>query len=156
MNTPRRDIKPDAQAFDEIRIKTIPRYKDSYMSGSEWRIHAETEFYRKGKLVKSVGCSNIQNACYLVGAKHMEACDNAEGFFAGERDICDQEGCCEVATLKHTKKFDYCRDGHRSENPANAYRLFCEKHKTRGGSGFDDADNNYIVSPFTPLRINSL
>lgn len=147
----RRDLKPDAQAFDTIIIKTIPRFKDSYLSGSEWRIHAETEFYRKGKLVKSVGCSNIQNACYLVGAKHMEACDNAEGYFAGEGDICDQEGCNNLATYKHNKKFDYCRDGHKSESPANAYRLFCDRHKNRGDGSYDDENSNYDVEPYQAL-----
>lgn len=148
MSNKRRAIKPDAQAFDTIIIKTIPRYKDSYLSGSEWRIHAEIEFYRKGRLIKSTGASNIENACYLVGAKHMEACDNAEGFFAGEGNTCDQEGCSDLASYKMNKKFDFCREGHKSENPSEAYRLFCEKHKNRGDSGFDDADSNYTVEPF--------
>lgn len=34
-------LRPDAQAFDEIRIVTVPRYKQSGLSGDEWRIHAE-------------------------------------------------------------------------------------------------------------------
>jgi hypothetical protein len=148
----RRALKPDAQAFDEIRIKTIPRWKDSYLSGSEWRIHAETEFYRKDKLIKSTGASTIENACYLVGAKHMEACDSCEGYFAGENNICDQEGCCELATTKKTKKFDYCREGHKSENPSDSYRLFCDKHSNRGDSDFDDSESNYISEPIEALN----
>lgn len=45
----RRALRPDAQACDEIRIYTVPRYKTSGLSGDEWRISAVTEFYRKGR-----------------------------------------------------------------------------------------------------------
>lgn len=139
----RRDLKPDAQAFDKVTIETVPRWKDSELSGSEWRISASIKFYRKGELVHETGCLNVEYACYLVGAKHIEACDNAKGYFAGERDICDQEGCAEKATVKLKKKFDYCRDGHKSEKPSTAYRIFCERHSGRGNCGLDDADRNY-------------
>lgn len=139
-----RDLKPDAQAFDKVVIETVPRWKDSEMSGSEWRISASIKFYRKGELVHETGCSNIEYACYLVGAKHIEACDNAKGYFAGERDICDQEGCAEKATVTYLKKFNYCKNGHKTENEfSKSYRRFCERHKGRGDCGLDDADSNY-------------
>lgn len=144
----RRDLKPDAQAFDKVVIETVPRWKESELSGSEWRISASIKFYRKGVLVHEDGCGNIEYACYLVGAKHIEACDNAKGFFAGERDICDQEGCEEKATVTLWKKANYCREGHRSEiafNDQQPYRMFCDKHKTRGDCGMDDSDSNYFV-----------
>lgn len=141
----RRDLKPDAQPFDKIVIETVPRYKTSGMSGDEWRISATAKFYRKGKMVHEQGCSDVQHAAYLVGSWHMHACDNAIGYFAGERDICDQEGCEEKATVKLVKRFDWCRDGHKSEKPSNAYRLFCDEHKRRGDCGLDDADTNYAV-----------
>lgn len=145
MNT-RRDLKPDAQAFDKIIIETVPRWKDSEMSGSEWRISAKTSFYRKGNLIAEEYSSDVQHAAYLVGAKHIMLCDDAKGFFAGEGNICDQEGCENKATKVFQKKYDYCREGHKSENPSNAYRLFCEKHSQRGDCGLDDCDSNYTVS----------
>ena len=42
-----RDLKPDAQAFDAVRITTVPRYKTSGLSGDEWRISAHVELLRK-------------------------------------------------------------------------------------------------------------
>ena len=48
---PSRALKPDAQAFDEVRIVTVPRYKRSDLSGDEWRISAEIQFYRNGVLI---------------------------------------------------------------------------------------------------------
>gem|GEM_PF-6705725 len=40
-------LRPDAQAFDEIRIVTVPRYKTSGLSGDEWRISAMIQFFAK-------------------------------------------------------------------------------------------------------------
>lgn len=139
----RRDLKPDAQGIDKIIIETIPRYKSSEMSGDEWRISSSTKFFRKGKLIKEIGASDVQNAAYLVGARLIELFDNAEGYFAGERNICDQEGCEEIATIRLNKKFNWCKQGHKSDIPSNAYRLFCVKHRHRGDCGLDDADENY-------------
>lgn len=144
--TSRRDIKPDAQAFDKIVIETVPRWKESEMSGSEWRISAKTSFFRKGKLIAEERCRDVEVATYLVGAKHIMLCDEAKGFFAGEENICDQEGCENIATKVFQKKYDYSRDGNKSKEPSTAYRLFCERHSQRGDCGLDDSDSNYIVS----------
>jgi len=148
----RRDLKPDAQAFDKIIIETQPRWKDSESSGSEWRIGAVINFYRKGKLVTTSYAGSVAYAAYLCGARHIEACDNGAGFFAGEGDICDQEGCDQVATVLAKKKFDYSRDGHKSESASSAYRIFCDKHSTRGDCGLDDSDANYSKGPL--VRFN--
>lgn len=149
---PSRALKPDAQAFDEIRIITVPRYKDSELSGAEWRISAEMQFYRKGKLIFTDGCSNVENACYLLGAKHMIACDNAMGYFAGEGDICDQEGCSQKATVTYRVKKEFSRDNPHEWNKEVTdelkIRKFCNRHKTRGDSSFDDSDVNYEEIPF--------
>lgn len=142
----RRDLKPDAQGFDKIVIETAPRWKDSELSGSEWRISGSIKFYRKGTLIHEDGCGNVRYAAILLGAKLIELEDMGKGYFAGEGPLCDQEGCDLVATTKAKKKFDYCRDGHKSETASNAYRLFCDNHSRRGDCGLDDADSNYEKS----------
>lgn len=138
----RRAMRPEAQPFDEIKIKTVPRYKQSEMSGDGWRICAVTEFYRKGKLVVQTDASNVEYACYLLGAKHIEACDNMLGYFGGIGNICDQEGCYNIGTVKLALKKRYSREGF-GENADGEYRLFCDKHKKRGDCGLEDADRNY-------------
>ena len=55
-NQIRRALKPDAQAFDEVRITTVPRYKMSGLSGDEWRISGKIQLLRKGKVVAEKGC----------------------------------------------------------------------------------------------------
>jgi len=101
------------------------------------------ELTGKIKLVKETHTSNVQYAAYMLGARYIEACDNGDGYFGGEGNICDQEGCGEKATILAKKKFDYCRDGHKSESPSSAFRMFCDRHSNRGDCGMDDSDMNY-------------
>jgi len=37
----------------------------------------------------------------------LESCDNGLGFFAGEEDFCDQEGCSEKATVTYKVKEEF-------------------------------------------------
>jgi hypothetical protein len=138
-----RDLKPDAQAFDEVRITTVPRYKQSGLSGDEWRISAKVELLRKGRVIVEKGFRNIETACNLLSAVHALACDDGKGFFGGEGNFCDQEGCAERATVAYRKKANYCREGHRSEQHQTTIRRFCDRHKVRGDCGLDDADAHY-------------
>ena len=140
-----RALKPDAQAFDAVYITTEPRYKTSGLSGDEWRISAKVQFCRKGKVVHEDHCRDIQTACGLMYYYHSNATDNGKGYFAGEGDVCDQEGCQEQAKHKFYKKMDVCREGHKTEPLWPSFRMFCDKHKTRGDCGIDDSDSNYEV-----------
>lgn len=140
---PWRDIKPDAQAFDEIRIITVPRFKESGLTGNEWRISANVQFMRKGRVIVERTYRNIETACNYLAAAHGEACEGGNAMYGGEGDFCDQEGCAEMATVTYQKKADYCREGHKSELRHITVRKFCERHKHRGDCGLDDADQNY-------------
>lgn len=145
-----RALKPDAQAFDAISITTVPRYKTSGLSGDEWRISAKVEFFRKGRSVHEQHCRDVETACRLMAWFHAKACDDGKGFFAGENDLCDQEGCSEPATVTYALKKSFCTScGHGREPPFTSLagdkyiRRFCERHSTRGDCGLDDADTNY-------------
>ena len=148
---PSRALKPDAQGFDRVEIVTVPRYKKSDLSGDEWRISAAIIFYRKGVEVHRAPYRNIEVACGHAFAEHAHAQDDGKAFFAGERDICDQEGCSERAVWRHALKQRFDRS---TGNPSpiaqeGEYRLFCDKHKTRGDCGLEDADANYVVTPLS-------
>lgn len=149
MNRDHRALKPDAQGFDRIEITTVPRYKMSGLSGDEWRISALITFYRKGKAVHEVSVRNIDTACRLLAWFHAEALDDAKGYFAGEGDLCDQEGCVNRATVRGDMKMRYCSEGRPHEWHTPTYRLFCDQHKTRGDCGLEDADSNYVFSPLS-------
>ncbi len=140
-----RALKPDAQAFDEVRIRTVPRWKESGLSGDEWRISATVEFWRKGKLVHETGMRNVETACNVLGWLHADACDNGRAYFAGEGGTCDQEGCADPATVTLRLKHRFCREGHATTPHGIEVRKFCDRHKVRGDCGLDDADVNYEV-----------
>lgn len=142
--------KPDAQAFDEIRIVTIPRYKSSGMSGDEWRISGEIQLMRKGKIVVSERMSNVENCAYALGLVLMRAKDDGHAFYGGGEDgTCDQEGCAEEATVFYRLKKEFCnkfRHDHSHEAielKETKIRQFCERHSKRGDCGLEDSDDNY-------------
>lgn len=141
-------LRPDAQAFDEIRIVTEPRYKTSELSGDQWRISAHVVFYRKGierhrKVYRDVKAA----AGFLYAALH-EAIDDGKAYFgAREGDRCDQEGCAAPATVWYRLKHRYCSDGHKEPAEERDVRQFCDDHKKRGDCGLDDADDNYEQVP---------
>ena len=142
----RRALKPDAQAFDEIRITTVPRYKTSGLSGDEWRISAKIEFFRKGNMVHEFSCRNVETACGFLMAEYYRAMDDGKAFFAGENDYCDQEGCSDKATVTYRVKKEFSRDNPHEWNKPIAgitVRKFCARHSRRGDCAFDDADENY-------------
>lgn len=137
--------RPDAQAFDEVRIITIPRYKESGISGDEWRISAETQFFRNGILFHITRHRNIEAAIDFLKGDWLRAIDDGKAYFGNcEDSFCDQEGCHEKATVFYKMKFRYCHEGHKSEVMVVDRQQFCENHKTRGDCGLDDADANYI------------
>jgi hypothetical protein len=138
-----RDTKPNAQAFDEVRIVTVPRWKESEMSGDEWRISAKVELLRNGLVVAQSMYRDVETACAMLPALHAEAIGDGMGCFAGEGDFCDQEGCAEIATVTFAKHANYCSAGHKTEPHHLTIRRFCERHKHRGDCGLDDADANY-------------
>lgn len=142
----RRALSPGAQPIDEIRIITEPRYKQSGMSGDEWRISASTQFFRKGKLIFTDHSSNIEYAVRLLDKNFIHVSEGNGAYYGEEGDLCDQEGCAEKASVKYRIKKEYCRSGHGEEPQFGiVVRLFCNKHKTRGDCGLEDADDNYEI-----------
>jgi len=141
-----RALRPDAQAFDRIEIITVPRLKESGLSGSEWRISADIIFYRKGKEIHRENTRNVESACKFVATFYAVACDNGLAWFAGVDNLCDQEGCNESAKWRAEMRHEYCDQGHVHDKPWKSFRLFCERHKYRGDASFEDSDRNYIFS----------
>ena len=150
---PHNALRPDAQAFDEVRIITVPRYKTSDLSGDEWRISAEVQLWRKGKLIHTESYRNVETACAYAYPVYHNGIGNGLAFFAGDGVICDQEGCAAPATVHYRVKKSMCAGwgGCGQEKPNYGtmidYRHFCDAHKKRGDCGLDDCDSNYELVP---------
>lgn len=143
-----RALKPEAQGFDEIRIRCENYYKTSGLSGSEWRTRYITEFYRNGHLVETnySGHTSMDAAVHLLSHTYHTALDSGKGYFAGEGDYCDQDGCRETATVYLEQIKEGCGHCGAVKEPeySRPWRAFCDKHKVRGDSRLDDMDENYI------------
>lgn len=140
--------RPDSQFVDEIRIVTVPRWKESDLSGDEWRISARIDFYRKGVVVGSKGARNVGMAARFVDWFLVSGRENGEIDTPNTLgDCCDQEGCCKPWTTRLALKKRYGDDGkvieHKWMEGVTEYRAFCDEHKMRGDCGLDDADANY-------------
>ena len=148
----RRAVRPDAQAFDEIRITTLSRYKTSGLSGDEWRISANIEFMRKGKVITSSIASDVAGAARNLSFLYEKAVEEHANY-AGEEAFCDQEGCQNKGTVTYIVKKMVCpRCGEKKDWPNLStpdkeqtahIRCFCMEHACRGDCGIDDADSNY-------------
>lgn len=140
-------LPPDRQAFDEIHIKTIPRFKSSELSGSEWRISSIVEFKYKGNVVGTSTFGSVQDAVHFLVSEYYRKTQpieyNTSQYYF---DYCNQEGCCEKATVTYKMKEQACNEGHRT--PASEWantRRFCEKHKRRGDQSLEDSNTNYTL-----------
>jgi hypothetical protein len=148
MRKPLHATPPDRQGFDEVRIVTVPRWKESELSGSEWRISAKIIMMRKGHILAERDFGTVENAARFLDWVMTEVrvsggCDLSNSSYDG---LCDQEGCADQAVVTYRLKARYCRDGHKSETMSQGeYRQFCERHKHRGDCGIDDGDDNYEI-----------
>lgn len=150
----------DCQAFDEIRIVTVPRYKTSAYSGDEWRYSARTELLYKGSVIASKYYHDVSSATRDLDSFVQRSAVNQKKIDILENGgFCDQEGCSEKATTIYRVKKRFCRRGKEHDNfrPDGAppdVRQFCASHSRRGNCSLEDSDANYEVlegaGPQTP------
>lgn len=143
-NKPWRHLHHDYQAIDEVRITTVPRWKESYLSGDEWRVSGFIQYLRKGRVVHEHGCRNVETGLRYGDwwlTEFLEQGNYSAGRTEGD---CDQEGCAEPAAVTYRLKKLYSRDGVASDPHAPKIQRFCDRHKMRGDCGLEDADNNYV------------
>jgi hypothetical protein len=145
--------------YDEVSIRTVERWKDSEMSGDEWRFSFVVEFKRKGEVLLSRGFGDFKYATAYLPALALN--DHAGGadeehqdarVLTNREDYCFQPGCAEAATREfRILKMFVPRMG--IELPEDKYAehrtRFCDRHAgSRGDCGLQDADCNYEEVPF--------
>lgn len=149
----------DDEAYDEITIKTVPRWKTSGLSGDEWRVSACVEFKKKGEILWKSSFRSIETALsalpwfFLVAGENGETDQKA---WDRARKKCAQPGCRNDPTITYRLKKRYSREGYCDENPSFIYTIsFCDQHKRRGDCGLEDADSNYEVFKETRTMDNT-
>ena len=146
----------DDEWIDEVRITTVPRWKESELSGDEWRFSSRIELYRKGHLLACSGSHRLREAMAILpgmllvwgGGSHIGGPFEQEPERPAEfwNKLCFNPGCAEPATFEFRLLHHYCAEGHAHDYDWLDERVrFCERHKHRGDCGFNDADKNYEV-----------
>src|SRR3990167_6069809 len=148
----------DDKWVDEIRLVTVPRWKESELSGDEWRFSVTLQAFRKGYLIaERFGGHDVEQAAAGLTA----ALDSFGGTQSGSGweetptnrnkelwdSLCAQPMCAEFATVELHRLHHYCAEGHTHDAEWRIEHIrFCDRHKRRGDCGLNDADRNYSVA----------
>ena len=138
------------EAFDEVRIRCVPRYKTSGLSGDEWRNGAVIELLHKGGVVAERFYTSMQAAImYLPTFIDESITPIPEPVLDLELKYCDQPSCRNRAVNRYKIKKLYSDRGEElapHDYPwPYFYRQFCAVHSVRGDCGLEDSDANYEV-----------
>lgn len=147
---------PEQERFDSVTIEKVERWKESHLSGDEWRFTTIARFFVKGVEVYSRPFRDIETAIACLPAvlngslipDNSEVWENREKALAGK---CDQPGCCEDAVYIHSLKHQFTDGIKHDVASGGQYRKFCERHKHRGDCALEDADRNYDVQRIDPV-----
>ena len=142
---------PEDERFDEIHIRCVERWKESELSGDEWRFSYIAEVKRKGETIITVGANRM--SWLLEGLSWRITIAGEDNNFDHEAwkrttGLCDQPGCKEPATIAYRRKARYTKFGDKLDDThykGNDFRTFCDNHKNRGDCDMDDAMHNYEV-----------
>ncbi len=124
----------DDEYFDEITIRTQPRWKTSGLSGDEWRTSASILVKRKGHIIHEGHCGTMKAAATLLPWLLMtmfEREDVTRLPDALDHSLCFQPGCDKPAVTVYKLKSDYCSDGKPHELHTETRVAFCQTHLRR-------------------------
>ena len=145
---------PKFEPFDKITLEIVPRFKESELSGDEWRHSVRVSFWFKGGVVHTFTGSSMNDAILMLGHEWVNACSPISlKVISTEHIACDQPSCPELAQITMLIKRQFSEGGDlldSDDNPLKKCRQFCSKHSTRGNASREDSDDNYEV--ITPER----
>ena len=149
---------PDDPWYDTCVVETIERWKESELSGDEYRFSYRVTFLRKGNVLvqKSYGSWKAALA-FIPGLSYNDYPAGADEEYEDsivikERySFCFQPGCSELATreFRIIKLYDD-RGSEEYMSKETDYRFrFCDKHAGhRGDCGLLDSDTNLVEVEF--------
>lgn len=138
----------DDEICDEIRLKVIPRFKTSGMSGDEWRTSVRIQLFHKGLCYAERSVSNMRSALLMLGEFFVRSHEPIPlEVIRHEETKCDQPGCDQDAVNHYRKKVEHHgNSGHTSEPKYHeVWCKFCARHSERGDSDLEDNDANLTL-----------
>lgn len=139
---------PACEGFDRVEIECVERWKESHMSGDEWRFAYRVRAYFKGAVVLEYARSRLQEAAsHLPFELDQMRDDKMAQLWGSRRDACcDQPGCSKEPTkwFRLKEQFSALGEGPLPDHGLEHYRKFCSRHSHRGDCSREDADDNYV------------
>jgi hypothetical protein len=149
---------PDDPWYDTCIVDTVERWKESELSGDEYRFSYRVQFMRKGHVLLQRSYGSWKAAlAFIPGLSYNDMPSGADDEYEHSEVIdhrylyCFQPGCPQLATREYRiiKLYDdRGNDSYMSE--FNDYRFrFCDKHAGhRGDCGLLDSDTNLVEVEF--------
>lgn len=149
---------PNDSWYDTCVINIVERWKESELSGDEYRFSYQVSFLRKGHVLLQRGYGSWKGAlAFIPGLSYNDYPSGADdehehSVVIKERySFCFQPGCLEKATKEY--RIIQCYDNRGKEDdmsPEVDYRFrFCDKHaRSRGDCGLLDSDVNLVEVAF--------
>ena len=143
---------PDDERYDKVTIDIVPRWKESELSGDEYRFSYVVKAWRKGEVLVKRSWSRLEWALMALQYTifiHIEEDGFDHEAWERTRQLCDQPGCANLPTVFYKRKKAYTKSGQElaEREYRREYRQFCVTHKRRGDCALDDADANYQEIP---------
>lgn len=148
----------DDEWYDEISITTVERWKESELSGDEWRFNFYVQFKRKGHTLIGRTYSRLP---WLLAYLPSVALNDYPGGADKDHQVspviehryefCFQPGCAEPATAEFRAVRVYDKRGDEQDKlPGVDYRMrYCDRHaRSRGDCGLMDSDSNLVAVAF--------
>jgi hypothetical protein len=137
------------EGIDRVELVVEDRFKQSELSGDEWRYSVLIQFYRKGVLLGTKRYSRMEWAVSALPYEFMVFPEQSPmALWRLDSQTCAQYGCAKEAVVTYQTKKRYSE---RGEGPlpegAPVLRSYCEKHKNRGDSDLEDSMQNLVVVP---------
>lgn len=144
----------DDEYIDRITIDLVERWKESELSGDEWRFSTVLRFFRKGHEVWSKGFNRMETAVAalpwffrVAGEIGGTRGENEYKHLPDENERCSQPGCRNTWAVEYKPKKFFSRQGYEKANEESSFSThhvrFCSRHRRRGDCGLEDADSNY-------------
>lgn len=133
------DAHEDDCGFDQVIVESEPRWKESELSGDEWRWNHIAKVFRKGRVLAFEGGSDQFEATVRL----LPTLQTIRGWRFLSVDECAQPGCAKEPDVMLRIIRQWTKDGTKSSVRDNYVRAFCRDHLHRGDAGLNDNDDNY-------------
>ena len=129
-----------------------PRFKQSGLSGNQWRTSVVVTFWFKGQMLHARPFRNMDTAIRYLGPALDELCEPiSDQHIELDRTRCSQPGCSRLPSAGRRYLNRLTAPDGSLIDPKDVFgvyhRQFCADHAGRGDADREDNNKNYATKP---------